>query len=199
MRNSARDRWFLASRLLDFGALSSRVLDSLNSWLLAFVMESGFDKTNRIGVLPLEIISQYSGLEVLKRMANGELPLPAMSEIIPFRLTEVGSGRVVFESMPNERFYNTAGIVHGGYAMTLLDTCMGIAAYSTLGPAIRYTTIETKVNFTRPITAATGVLKAIGTAVHTGKKTGTAEGRLVDSAGALYAHGTTTVILLPDG
>ena len=171
----------------------------MNSWLLAFVMESGVDKTNRIGVLPLEIISQYSGLEVLKRMANGELPLPAMSEIIPFRLTEVGSGRVVFESMPNERFYNTAGIVHGGYTMTLLDTCMGIAAYSTLGPAIRYTTIETKVNFTRPITAATGILKAIGTAVHTGKKTGTAEGRLVDSAGALYAHGTTTVILLPDG
>src|SRR5580704_5030776 len=166
-------------------------------------MESvgGDDKfqANKIGVLPLEIISRYSGLVVLQRMANGELPLPAMSEIIPFRLTEVAAGRVVFESTPNERFYNTAGIVHGGYAMTLLDTCMGIAAYSTLGPAIRYTTIETKVNFTRAIAAGTGILKAIGIAVHTGKKTGTAEGRLVDSAGALYAHGTTTVILLPNG
>jgi uncharacterized protein (TIGR00369 family) len=162
-------------------------------------MESvgGFDKANRIGVLPPEIFSQHSGLEVLKRMANGELPLPAMSEIIPFRLTEVASGRAVFESTPDKRFYNTAGIVHGGYAMTLLDTCMCIAAYSTLGPAIRYTSIETKVNFTRPITAATGILKAIGTAVHTGKRTGTAEGRLVDSAGALYAHGTTTIMLIP--
>ena len=154
-------------------------------------------KVNRIGVLPLEIISRCSGLEVLQRLANGELPAPAMSEIIPFRLTEVTAGRVVFESTPNERFYNTAGIVHGGYAMTLLDTCMGIATYSTLGPAIRYTTVETKVNFVRPITVATGTLKAIGTAVHTGSKTGTAEGRLVDSAGALYAHGTTTVFLFP--
>jgi uncharacterized protein (TIGR00369 family) len=163
-------------------------------------MESvgGGDESNRIGVLPPDIISQYSGLEVLKRMMNGELPLPAMSEIIPFRLTEVASGRAVFESTPDEKFYNTAGFVHGGYAMTLLDTCMAIAAYSTLAPAIRYSTIETKVNFTRPITAATGILKAIGTAVHTGKKTGTAEGRLVDSAGALYAHGTTTIILIPE-
>ena len=154
-------------------------------------------KARRIGVLPPDLVSKHSGLEVLQRLANGELPLPAMSEIIPFRLMEVAAGRVVFESTPHERFNNTAGIVHGGYAMTLLDTCMGIAAYSTLGPGIRYATIETKVNFIRPITAATGGLKAIGTAVHTGTKTGTAEGRLVDSAGALYAHGTTTVFLFP--
>jgi uncharacterized protein (TIGR00369 family) len=156
-------------------------------------------KANRIGVLPLEAISRYSGLEVLQRLANGELPLPAMSEIIPFRLTEVAAGRAVFESTPNERFYNTTGNVHGGYAMTLLDTCMGIAAYSTLGPGIRYATIETKVNFTRPITAKTGKMKAIGTAVHTGKRTGTAEGRLVDSAGVLYAHGSTTIFQFPLG
>src|SRR3984957_2326137 len=152
---------------------------------------------NKVGVLPPEIISRFSGLEVLQRVANGELPRPAMSEIIPFRLIEVAAGRVVFESAPSERFYNTVGIVHGGYAMTLLDTCMGIAAYSTLGPGIRYTTIETKVNFIRPITAATGPLKAIGTAVHSGAKTGTAEGRLIDGAEKIYAHGTTTVLLFP--
>jgi uncharacterized protein (TIGR00369 family) len=74
---------------------------------------------------------------------------------------------------------------------------MGIAAYSTLGVAVRYTTIETKVNFVRPITVATGRLRAIGTAVHTGTRTGTAEGRLIDSAGTLYAHGTTTIFLFP--
>jgi uncharacterized protein (TIGR00369 family) len=167
-----------------------------------FAMESGGSDQefngDKIGVLPPEIISRCSGLEVLRRLANGELPRPAISEIIPFRLTEVAAGRVVFESTPKEEFYNTAGIVHGGYAMTLLDTCMGIAVYSTLGAAIRYTTIETKVNFIRPITAATGVMKAIGTAVHTGKKTGTAEGRLIDSAGTLYAHGTTTIFLFPE-
>src|SRR5260370_31815075 len=104
-------------------------------------MESGVYKTNRIGILPYEIISQYSCLEVLKRMVNGELPHPVMSEIIPFRLTEVAAGRVVFESTPNERFYNTAGIVHGGYFMKLLDIWLGFVVYSKTRPGIRCVTI----------------------------------------------------------
>jgi uncharacterized protein (TIGR00369 family) len=153
--------------------------------------------TIKTGALLPQIVSQYSGLEVLQRLLDGDLPHPAMSEIIPFRLTEVAAGRVVFESTPTAEFNNTAGIVHGGYAMTLLDTCMGIAVYSTLGPAIRYTTMETKVNFIRPITAATGRLRAVGTALHTGTRTGTAEGRLIDLAGTLFAHGTTTIFLFP--
>jgi uncharacterized protein (TIGR00369 family) len=154
-------------------------------------------KSGTVGILPPELTSRYSGLEVLQQLAKGELPVPAMSVIIPFQLTEVAAGRVVFESTPSDRFNNTAGIVHGGYALTLLDTCMGIATYSTLGPGIRYTTIETKVNFIRPITAASGKLKAIGTALHTGTKTATAEGRLVDQGGTLFAHGTTTIFLFP--
>src|ERR1700742_3951381 len=154
-------------------------------------------KAGKTGVLPPEIIARNAGLQVLQRLLDGDVPHPAMSEIIPFRLTEVAAGRVVFESTPTAEFNNTAGIVHGGYAMTLLDTCMGIAVYSTLGPAIRYTTMETKVNFIRPITAATGRLRAVGTALHTGTRTGTAEGRLIDLAGALFAHGTTTIFLFP--
>ena len=156
-------------------------------------------QVNRIGIVPPEIVSQFSGLEVLQKMLNGELPYPAISELISMRLIEVAPGRVVFESMPSEKYYNPAGIAHGGYAMTLLDTSMGCAVYSTLGPGIRHTTLETKVNFVRPITVATGRLRAIGTTMHTGKRTATAEGRLIDNAGDLYAHGTTTMFLMPDG
>ena len=155
-------------------------------------------QVNRIGIVPPEIVSQFSGLEVLRKMLDGELPYPAISELISLRLTEVAPGRVVFESMPSERYYNPAGIAHGGYAMTLLDTSMGCAVYSTLGPGIRYTTLETKVNFVRPITAATGKLRTIGTAVHTGKRTATAEGRLVNNTDDLCAHGTTTILLMPN-
>jgi len=89
------------------------------------------------------------------------------------------------------------GIVHGGYAMTLLDTCMGVAIYTTLSSGVGYTTIETKVNFVKPITAETGLLRAVGHAVHSGTRTATAEGRLVDEEGKLYAHGTTTCFLFP--
>ncbi len=106
-------------------------------------------------------------------------------------------GRATIVTTPNERFYNTMGIVHGGYAMTLLDTCMGVAIYTTLSSGVGYTTIETKVNFVKPITAETGLLRAVGHAVHSGTRTATAEGRLVDEEGKLYAHGTTTCFLFP--
>jgi uncharacterized protein (TIGR00369 family) len=149
------------------------------------------------GRLPIELMLRHSGLYVLNRLLSGNAPYPQMSEVIPFRLIEVECGRAVFESYPSQRFYNTSGIVHGGYALTLLDTAMGIAVYSTLEAGIGYTTIETKVNFVRPISAETGLLRAVGTVVHTGTKTGTAEGRLVDLGGKVYAHGTTTCFLFP--
>jgi uncharacterized protein (TIGR00369 family) len=81
--------------------------------------------------------------------------------------------------------------------MTLLDTCMGVAIYTTLSSGVGYTTIETKVNFVKPIIAETGRLRAVGHAVHSGTRTATAEGRLVDEEGKLYAHGTTTCFLFP--
>jgi uncharacterized protein (TIGR00369 family) len=147
------------------------------------------------GRLPIELMLRQTGLELLNQWLSGHAPYPKMSEVIPFRLAEVERGRAVFESLPSESFYNTSGIVHGGYALTLLDTAMGIAVYSTLEAGVGYTTIETKVNFVRPITVESGLLRAIGSIVHTGTKTGTAEGRLVDLNGKIYAHGTTTCFL----
>ncbi len=150
-----------------------------------------------IGIVPREMMLRYSGMELLGRFMCGDLPGPAMSEVIPFRLVELGEGRAVFTSEPSQRFYNTMGICHGGYAMTLLDTCMGVSIYTRLGQGIGYTTIETKVNFVRPVTQETGLVRAVGTAIHIGHRTGTAEGRLLDAAGKVYAHGTTTCFLFP--
>src|SRR5258707_2127781 len=154
---------------------------------------------SKTGVIPFAVMQQYSGLEVLRQVKDGQLPLPAIRNVIPFDLWDMEFGRATIITTPDERFYNTMGIVHGGYAMTLLDTCMGVAIYTTLGSGIGYTTIETKVNFVKPITAETGLLRAVGHAVHSGTRTGTAEGRLVDEEGKLYAHGTTTCFLFPLG
>jgi uncharacterized protein (TIGR00369 family) len=59
--------------------------------------------------------------------------------------------------------------------------------------------VEVKINLVRPITAATGRMRAIGKTIHVGSRVGTAEGRLEDAAGKLYAHGTTTCIILSNG
>jgi uncharacterized protein (TIGR00369 family) len=150
-----------------------------------------------IGLLPFAIVREKTGLQILEAVRDGLLPRPPMAAVIPMRVVEVAFGRVVLVSEVSERFYNGMGIVHGGYHLTVLDSCMGLAIYSTLGPGLGQTSIETKVNFVRPVTTATGPLRAIATSLHTGSRTGTAEGKLVDAEGKLYAHGTTTCFLFP--
>ena len=150
-----------------------------------------------IGLLPRAIMREKTGLQIVEAMRDGQLPRPPMAAVIPMRIAEVAFGRVVVVSEASEQFYNGMGIVHGGYHLTLLDSCMGLAIYSTLGPGLGQTSIETKVNFVRPISGATGALRAIGTSLHTGSRTATAEGKLEDAEGKLYAHGTTTCFLFP--
>ncbi|PWT70940.1 MAG: aromatic compound degradation protein PaaI [Chloroflexi bacterium] len=137
-----------------------------------------------------------SGLAFLQSIISGELPAPPIAATLGFRLAEVAPGQVVFVVQPAEYHYNPIGVVHGGLAATLLDSCMSCAVQSTLPAGVGYTTLELKVNFIRPITLGTGELRAEGAVVHAGGKTATAEGRLLDQAGKLYAHGTTTCIIL---
>jgi uncharacterized protein (TIGR00369 family) len=102
----------------------------------------------------------------------------------------------VFEVTPGERHYNPIGVVHGGLAMTLLDSAMGCSVQTQMPAGGGYTTLEAKTNLVRAITTETGLLRAIGNVVHVGKRIATAEGRLEDKAGKLYAHSSTTCIVL---
>jgi uncharacterized protein (TIGR00369 family) len=86
--------------------------------------------------------------------------------------------------------------VHGGIAMTLLDSAMGCAVQTGMPAGGGYTTLEAKTNLVRPITTETGALRAVGKVVHAGKRVATAEARLEDRAGKLYAHASSTCIVL---
>lgn len=137
-----------------------------------------------------------SGLEFLRKFLRGELPKPPISALMDFILAEVSQGRAVFVGEPAEFHYNPIGVVHGGLAATLLDSAMGCAVHSMLPPRVGYTTLEIKVNFVRAMTATTGQVRSEGTVIHMGGRTATAEGRIVDLAGKLYAHATTTCLVL---
>lgn len=137
------------------------------------------------------------GIEFLRAIASGKLPPPPIAALLGFSLVEVEPGRAVFEVVPGEHHYNPIGVVHGGLAMTLLDSAMGCAVQTHMPAGSGYTTLEAKTNLVRAITADTGKLRAIGRTVHVGKRMATAEGRLEDAAGKLYAHATTTCIVLP--
>jgi uncharacterized protein (TIGR00369 family) len=137
-----------------------------------------------------------SGLEALQRIAAGELPPPPIAETLGFGPIEVEEGRATFTIEPAEFHYNPIGVVHGGLALALLDSAMGCALHTTLAAGVAYTTLEVKANFVRPLTSSTGLIRCTGTIVHAGRKVATAEGRIVDGDGKLYAHGTSTLLIL---
>ncbi len=148
-----------------------------------------------IGVPPLEVLKSLSGLEYLRRIADGRLPRPPITETLGFTLSEVGPGLAVFTMTPAFRHYNPIGTVHGGVAATLLDSCMSCAVQTHCEAGTAYTTLEIKVNMVRPITDRTGLIRAEGRSLHVGRRSATAEGRITDAAGTLLAHGTTTCLI----
>ncbi|MDY7539775.1 PaaI family thioesterase [Undibacterium sp. RTI2.1] len=149
------------------------------------------------GVVPLEQMKQFSGLEFLQGILNGELPRPHIGETMDFFPVEGEAGRIVFQGTPGRQHYNPLGSVHGGYFCTLLDSAVGCAVQSMLPKGIGYTTLEIKVNLIRALTDKTGPVRAEGKVIQVGRQVGTAEGRIVDSLGKVYAHATTTCLIFP--
>ena len=139
---------------------------------------------------------ESSGLETIKAIFAGQLPPPPIAELMGFRGVEVERGRAVFEFEPGPQHYNPIGSVHGGVAMTLLDSAMGCAIHSMLDAGVRYTTLEVKTNFVRAMTVDTGLVRCEGIVLHSGSRVATAEGKVLDGEGKLLAHGTTTCLIL---
>ncbi|MBI3493297.1 MAG: PaaI family thioesterase [Acidobacteria bacterium] len=139
-----------------------------------------------------------SGLEYFKKMIAGEFEPPPMLALLGMKLVEAEEGRVVFTATVEEKHYNGMGVAHGGFAATLLDSSLGCCINTLMPAGKRFTTLELKVNLTRPLTKEVGLVRCEATVVHVGGRTATSEGRIVDSRGKLYAHGTTTCIIVEE-
>jgi uncharacterized protein (TIGR00369 family) len=151
----------------------------------------------RYGLARPEEVAGMSGLEMLQAMIDGKLPAPPIAEQLSFLLVEVEKGRAVFEAEPGPHLLNPLGSVHGGVALTLIDSAAGCAVHTELGPGTGYTTVETKVNMTRPIPADGGKIRCEGRVLTRGRQIATAEARILSSEGKILAHGTSTLIILP--
>jgi uncharacterized protein (TIGR00369 family) len=147
------------------------------------------------GTVSVERRKAMSGLEFVQGLADGTLPLNTIAQTLGYDVTEAASGRVVVTATPNGTHLNPAGTVHGGFAATLLDSCMGLAIQSTLEKGPAQTTLEFKISLVRPITPESGPIKAEGMVLSRGRRIGTAEGRITDMQGRLLAHGTTTCLI----
>jgi uncharacterized protein (TIGR00369 family) len=137
-----------------------------------------------------------SGLEFIQAMFDGKLPSPPITATMGFTGGVAQAGKVTFVGEAGEHLYNPIGVVHAGFAMTILDSAMGCAVHTTMAAGEGYTTLETKVNFVRPITLETGPARCEGIVLHRGGKVATAEARLIaERTGKLLAHGTSTCLV----
>ncbi len=149
------------------------------------------------GVIDREQLRAMSGMEVFAAIRRGDLPTPPIGRLMDFVAISFEPGRFVFQGTPRIDHYNPLGMVHGGYAATLLDSCVGCAVHTMLPAGTGYTTLELKVNYIRAMTDRTGPVRAEGKTVSVGRQTAVAEGRLTDSSGKLLAFATMTCLVFP--
>jgi len=154
------------------------------------------DQEYRYGLAPFEEAVVMSGRDMLQAIVDGRFPHPPISEVMTFRIVEVGDGSAAFEGEPGPHLLNPMGGVHGGWALTLIDSATGCAGLSTLPPGVNYTTVETKGNLSRPITVETGRVRAEAHVVNAGRSIISAECVVRSSAGKVLAHGTSTLLVL---
>ena len=158
-------------------------------------MGDGSAMSKTYGTVSADRQQEMSGLEFVQGLVDGTLPLNTIAQTLRYDVSEAENGRVVVTAEPSAIHLNPSGTVHGGFAATLLDSCMGLAVQSTLEKGAGQTTLEFKISLLRPITPETGAIKAEGIVLNRGRRVGTAEGRITDSKGRLLAHGTTTCLI----
>jgi uncharacterized protein (TIGR00369 family) len=137
------------------------------------------------------------GLDLLQAMQRGEHPAPPLASTLGFGALTVEPGRVVVELLPAEFHLNPLGTMHGGVIAALLDTACGCAVHSLLPPGVGYTSLDLSTRFLRPVTPETGPIRCVGTVLHHGRRTASAEASLLDGDGRLLAHATSTCMTFP--
>lgn len=121
---------------------------------------------------------------------------PPIGETLGFQLVDAGDGWAAFEGVPGPQHYNPAGIVHGGYAATLLDSACGIAVITKLNEGQSMTTLELKTSYLKAMTDKTGKVRAEGRVISIGRRVAYTEAQLTDEAGRLLATATSTLLVL---
>lgn len=132
-------------------------------------------------------------------LTSGRFPLAPMLRLMGLRVRASATEeprQVVFEADPAEYHLNPMGVVHGGFAATMLDSAIGHTIVSNLPAGAIFTTLEIKVSYLRPMTDETGVVHTDTTIVSLGRRVVSVESRLLDDSGRLYATSSSTCLII---
>jgi len=140
--------------------------------------------------------AQMAGLDYVRKIQAGDIPPPPIAVVMNFSIETLEEGRAVFVGEPGEEHYNPIGVVHGGYASTILDSALGCSVHTTCDQGVGYTSQTLEIKYLRPILRDTGAVRAESVVIHKGRKTATAEAKLTSvETGKLLATGTSTCLL----
>ena len=154
------------------------------------------DRDRRYGVAAPEAVGGLTGLQILQAIIDGRLPAPPIARTLSFELVEAHEAFAAFEGEPGPHLLNPSGVVHGGWALTLIDSAAGCAAASLLPAGVGYTTVETKANFVRPITPHSGRVRCEARVVGRGRRIMSCDAYVTSRDGQVLSHGTSTVVVL---
>lgn len=88
------------------------------------------------------------------------------------------------------------GIVHGGVIATLIDTATFWAGFLSLPETAGLVNVDLKLNYLKSVVK--GRLTAEGYCMRPGRTISYAEARVLDEDGELIAHGTSSLMTLPE-
>lgn len=150
-----------------------------------------------IGMLDKTKTAAMTGMEIMQAVMHGVLPNGPMAATCGYMLVALAPGEATLQGNPTESVMNVQGSVHGGWFATILDGAVGNAIHTLLPAGTGYTTLDLSVKMTRAIVPSPGArVRAIGKVIQVGRKIATAEGRIIGPDGKLYAHATTTCLIL---
>jgi len=138
---------------------------------------------------------KMSGFETLEKFKDGVFPHPTMATTIPMKIMEVKKGFVEFRAVANNMHLNPMGGVHGGFAATVLDSATGSAVHTLLLHGESYGTVDLNVKMLKPVPQGIE-LRARGKVIHLSRRLGISEATLADDDGNIYAHATSTCMIL---
>lgn len=117
--------------------------------------------------------------------------------LLSMKIVDVGIGFSLLKIDLEKKHLQPFGLVHGGVFASIIDAAAFWSIfYNIEDPNAGATTVDLKLNYLAP--AVSGKLIAKGTQIKLGKTLGYAEARVTDGEGRLLAHGTATLMILPN-
>jgi uncharacterized protein (TIGR00369 family) len=131
-------------------------------------------------------------IEVLSEVVNQS---PYFS-LLSMKIKDLEWGTSVLEVELEEKHLQPFGYVHGGVIASVMDAAAFWAIFPQVKDGMGLTTVEIKVNYLAPVRK--GKLIAKGWCIKIGKTLALGEAFINGTEGNLLAHGTATLMIVPD-